>query len=192
MASDNIHIALDISELSSIRCEQCDLSFNSQDDYCPHLRSKQSADDQVLISSLLALAGEPSVLQEDGPANVYLCGECSSEFFSAEDCAKHVNLEHAKKNQDEDVEVKVIVEIQCDHKGCSYNFQSKDKLNMHRACHAETGFKCFKGCESVFKKWKKCSMHLWKNHKIDLDLLSWAAAQLKLFHMPRFKSGTST
>ena len=55
MANENIgQIGLDV-----IRCEECDLIFYSQDEYCPHLRLKQSADDQVLISSLLALAGEP-------------------------------------------------------------------------------------------------------------------------------------
>lgn len=174
MASDNMDIALDITDL---RCEECESeSIVCQGEFCPHLRSRHSADDQVLISSLLALAGEPSAIHvpedHDTPANVYLCGECSSEFFSAEDCAKHVNLEHTKKNTEEDVEVKVIIEIQCDQKGCSYNFQSKEKLNRHKACHAEIGFKCFRGCDLVFKKWKKCSLHLWINHQIDLDLLS--------------------
>ena len=51
-----------------------------------------------------------------------------------------------QKNAEEDVEVKVIIEIQCDHKGCIYNFSSKEKLKIHKACHAEIGFKCFKGC----------------------------------------------
>ena len=57
MANENIgQIGLDVTD---IRCEECNLIFYSQDEYCPHLRLKQSADDQVLISSLLALAGEP-------------------------------------------------------------------------------------------------------------------------------------
>jgi hypothetical protein len=57
MANENIgQIGLDVTD---IRCEECNHIFYSQDEYCPHLRLKQSADDQVLISSLLALAGEP-------------------------------------------------------------------------------------------------------------------------------------
>ena len=57
MANENIgQIGLDATD---IRCEECNHISYSQDDYCPHLRLKQSADDQVLISSLLALAGEP-------------------------------------------------------------------------------------------------------------------------------------
>lgn len=57
MANENIgQIGLDATD---IRCEECNHVSYSQDDYCPHLRLKQSADDQVLISSLLALAGEP-------------------------------------------------------------------------------------------------------------------------------------
>ena len=69
------------------------------------MKSGHSADDQVLISSLLALAGDP------GPAvnfqnnvqvnatesnNVYLCGECSCEFFTDEECAQHVSVAHPK------------------------------------------------------------------------------------------------
>lgn len=57
MANENIgQIGLDVTD---VRCEECNHVFYSQDEYCPHLRLKQSADDQVLISSLLALAGEP-------------------------------------------------------------------------------------------------------------------------------------
>ena len=135
-----------------------------------------------LITHTVSQISEEGV---DVPSNVYLCGECSTEFFSAEDCAKHVNLEHSKKNTDENVEVEVIVDIQCDQKGCSYNFQSREKLNMHQACHAELGgFECFKeGCDFATKKWKKCSFHLWKNHRIDLDLLSCSICpDLKVAH----------
>ena len=53
-----------IFEFFSLRCEQCESeSILCQGEFCPHLRSKHSADDQVLISSLLALAGEPSAIQ---------------------------------------------------------------------------------------------------------------------------------
>lgn len=123
--------------------------------------NSQDSDDQVLISSLLALAGE----SRSNPANVYLCGECSGEFLSAEDCEKHVALEHHKGP-------KGHLELKCEHKGCTYTFKTKDHLKIHLQCHRESGFQCFHCPEKDFKKWKKCSLHLWRHHQLDLDLLS--------------------
>lgn len=48
-----------------LKCEQCHVDFQCQEDWELHLKSAghHSADDQVLISSLLALAGDV------GPSN---------------------------------------------------------------------------------------------------------------------------
>ena len=95
-----------------IKCDHCNINFDSHDEWDLHIKSGHSADDQVLISSLLALAGDPG---NTGPAaNVFLCGECSCEFLSAEECSKHVNTVHKKKTLDE--------EFACDIKGCTYTF----------------------------------------------------------------------
>ena len=110
-----------------------------------------SADDQVLISSLLALAGNSGqnfVKSVESPANVYLCGECSSEFLTAEECSNHVTSEHSKKIENIKVEnVKIIedvrIEVKCDLKGCPCFFGSQDHLEIHKSCHFEpSGFKC--------------------------------------------------
>ncbi len=156
--------------MSSFECVNCNANFESEDKYELHMKSgHHSADDQVLISSLLALAGEPASLQIEPnfqqPAKVFLCGECSREFLSAEDCSSHVLQEH--RNAAEGAAVKV--ELKCSLKGCPYTFNSKDHLEIHSSCHAESGFKCF-FCEASFGRWKKCSMHLWRQHKFDLDL----------------------
>ena len=57
----------------SIKCDHCNLTFDSHEEWDLHIKSGHSADDQVLISSLLALAGDP--VTTSGPAaNVFLCG----------------------------------------------------------------------------------------------------------------------
>ena len=152
----------------SIKCDHCNVTFDSHDEWDLHIKSGHSADDQVLISSLLALAGDP--VTTSGPAaNVFLCGECSCEFLTSEECAHHVNTTHKK--------ILVVAaapeveEFHCDIKGCTYTFENLEHLQYHKSCHAETesGFQC---CDMHFNKWKKCSVHLWQVHKLNLDLLS--------------------
>lgn len=160
-----------------VTCSENEISWDF------HLKSNHSADDQVLISSLLALAGNsgghvvsPIV---EAPANVYLCGECSSEFLSADDCSKHVALEHSKKIDN------VKIELKCDRKPCCCSFSSKRNVDIHTACHFKnSGFKCSLCRDEVlFKKWKKCSLHLWKIHHIDLDLYQCP-------HCPKIRTAT--
>ena len=82
---------------------------SSEDEWDLHLKSGHSADDQVLISSLLALASDPGpavnlvpnnvqVNNASESNNVYLCGECSCEFFTDEECAQHVSVAHPKNS----------------------------------------------------------------------------------------------
>nr|CAH7755591.1 unnamed protein product [Callosobruchus chinensis] len=55
--------------------------------------------------------------------------------------------------------------------GCKVGFQSIDKLNYHLQCHTEDGFKCHT-CGENFLLWKPLTSHLWRMHKIDMDLYS--------------------
>lgn len=162
-----------------LRCDYCQLSFGSQTDLEDHLKSGHSADDQELISSLLALASEPGSLfvnavnpsssSRSSKNDVFLCGECSLEFYSAEQCSDHVTEVHRKVTTS-------LTDFKCDIKGCPCNFSTIESLQLHKSCHnaSSTGFKCqFENCKlTTFDKWKKCSIHLWKSHGIDLDLMS--------------------
>lgn len=62
---------------------------------------------------------------------------------------------------------------------CPYKFENKDKLKQHEQCHncsilEQTKnyerFQCFE-CSMLHKTWRQCSNHLWKEHKIDVDLV---------------------
>ncbi|XP_046602032.1 zinc finger protein 569 isoform X1 [Neodiprion lecontei] len=66
--------------------------------------------------------------------------------------------------------------VKCMHQGCLYKFSNKELMHQHANCHMDSqhahAFKC-NICKDVkFSKWKPCSLHLWKEHKIDIDLLS--------------------
>ncbi|CAH1996993.1 unnamed protein product [Acanthoscelides obtectus] len=53
--------------------------------------------------------------------------------------------------------------------GCKLGFQSVDKLNYHLHCHTEDGFKCHT-CGENFPLWRPLTSHLWRMHKIDMNL----------------------
>lgn len=64
--------------------------------------------------------------------------------------------------------------LRCTYKGCLYNFENIENRDTHERCHISTKqvkeFRCL-DCQSESKNWRNCSTHLWKEHKIDIDLL---------------------
>jgi hypothetical protein len=75
--------------------------------------------------------------------------------------------------------------VRCPRKGCTHRFSELD-LPLHLSCHvsdtsaaAVTSFRCPK-CPSAatgtgtttFPKWRRLSMHLWREHRIDTGLVS--------------------
>ncbi|XP_030385705.1 zinc finger protein 559 [Scaptodrosophila lebanonensis] len=53
---------------------------------------------------------------------------------------------------------------------CAYKLQDSTKLALHAKCHKNTSFSCCE-CGLDQPNWRRCSAHLWKTHKIDVDLL---------------------
>ncbi|KAG4072002.1 hypothetical protein HA402_010939 [Bradysia odoriphaga] len=62
--------------------------------------------------------------------------------------------------------------LKCSVKGCSKRFETEESKSYHERCHTlnTNEFKCFE-CQAVAKTWRNCSAHLYKHHKIDVDLL---------------------
>ncbi|RZC39228.1 zinc finger protein 91 [Asbolus verrucosus] len=54
---------------------------------------------------------------------------------------------------------------------CKVTLQSADNMNYHIKCHQENGFICLV-CNETFLSWKQLSSHLWRLHKIDMELYS--------------------
>ena len=64
-------------------------------------------------------------------------------------------------------------DLKCPEQHCSYSFNTIEKLNTHKACHGVDMFACDQpDCNATFERWRHCSWHLWRNHGIDIDLIT--------------------
>lgn len=64
--------------------------------------------------------------------------------------------------------------FRCSVKGCLLRFQNPVTRKQHEACHVnqeKSQFMC-PACKETFSIWRICNQHLWRNHKIDVGLLS--------------------
>lgn len=72
--------------------------------------------------------------------------------------------------------VSVYFNARCSLSGCCYYFENDEKRILHERCHASMdaeqlrSFKCIE-CSHESKMWRDCTTHMWKKHKIDIDLL---------------------
>ncbi|BES94748.1 ZnF_C2H2 [Nesidiocoris tenuis] len=61
----------------------------------------------------------------------------------------------------------------CPTNGCQHVSTTERNLEYHKMCHdgGPNQWKCFQ-CSQQFTKWAQVSIHLWKNHQVDVDLYS--------------------
>ncbi|XP_063907930.1 oocyte zinc finger protein XlCOF6-like [Zophobas morio] len=59
----------------------------------------------------------------------------------------------------------------CPIPACKVNLQSADNMNYHISCHTDSGLAC-PVCSETFAAWKQTVIHLWRQHKIDMELYS--------------------
>lgn len=84
------------------------------------------------------------------------------------------------------------LKLKCPQKGCVYKFETRAKRDIHLKCHniepgligpggpqpgagggkdeKKDNFKCYQ-CGLEFPRWRECSQHLWKQHKVDSNML---------------------
>ncbi|XP_051176061.1 zinc finger protein 266-like isoform X2 [Leptopilina boulardi] len=88
---------------------------------------------------------------------------------------KLLKSQKMKNVQQKNVDVKER-KVKCTYRGCLYKFSNSEKMQQHAICHDDiqnvNRFKCNFCRQLKFPKWKQCSLHLWKLHQIDIDLLS--------------------
>lgn len=75
----------------------------------------------------------------------------------------------------------------CVTPGCNVKLQELEKLNYHMKCHTENGFEC-KDCSEKFLFWKPLSSHLWRFHKIDMDLFSCDKCDYKTYSLAKLNN----
>ena len=66
----------------------------------------------------------------------------------------------------------------CQVGSCSVRLARDENLDYHQSCHFQSSFKCPE-CQEVLTNWKTTSMHLYKTHAIDIELLSCSLCDYK-------------
>lgn len=66
-----------------------------------------------------------------------------------------------------------IICFRCEY--CKRKFRSENSKMLHSSCHQNDSkeYKCSeKNCDFITPRWNACRTHLWKIHKIDVDMFS--------------------
>ncbi|XP_022907334.1 zinc finger protein 492-like isoform X2 [Onthophagus taurus] len=75
----------------------------------------------------------------------------------------------------------------CTLSGCNVRLQNMEKLNYHIKCHSDTTFKCPE-CNEAFAFWKPLTGHLWRQHKIDMELFSCDKCDYKTYSLGKLNN----
>ncbi|KAF5301133.1 hypothetical protein FQR65_LT08963 [Abscondita terminalis] len=70
---------------------------------------------------------------------------------------------------------------------CKIRLQDSTKMDYHVMCHAEGAFKCPE-CSELFSFWKPLTGHLWRVHKIDMELYSCDMCDYKTFSLGKLNN----
>ncbi|XP_044747270.1 zinc finger protein 62-like [Coccinella septempunctata] len=70
---------------------------------------------------------------------------------------------------------------------CRVRMKDPNKLQYHINCHTQTGFKCGE-CDQEFQLWNSLSGHLWRLHKIDMELFCCSECDYKTFSLAKLNN----
>lgn len=63
---------------------------------------------------------------------------------------------------------------------CKVRFGLEDNLNYHKKCHLNDTFQCIESeCQYTDLKWMSFISHLWKTHKINIEMYSCDQCEFK-------------
>lgn len=118
---------------------------------------------------------------------------CSTEEVKEIVKPKVKKLKKAKKkkvlcdNLKTDSSIQIV--FKCSYEGCEQHFSSEKLLNYHRKCHGNGDAKVCPECGSEdFKSFINLHTHLWRSHKIDIDLYSCNLCDFKTPILSRLKN----
>lgn len=77
--------------------------------------------------------------------------------------------------------------IKCTFGMCKVRFQDITKLNYHIKCHTEDCFMCPE-CKGEFGLWKTLTGHLWRVHKVDMELYACDKCDYKTFSLGKLNN----
>lgn len=71
--------------------------------------------------------------------------------------------------------------------GCKVRLEDIEKIGYHIKCHFQQAYKCPE-CHNTFDSWNILSGHLWRNHKIDMELFSCDKCDYKTYSLSKLNS----
>lgn len=71
--------------------------------------------------------------------------------------------------------------------GCKIRLEDLAKMNYHIKCHLEHNYQCPE-CHSTFEFWNILAGHLWRNHKIDMELYSCDKCDYKTYSLAKLNN----
>lgn len=83
-----------------------------------------------------------------------------------------------------DIHLSIEFMSRCSINGCFYQFEDNEKRRLHEKCHVSVDpdhirlFKCL-DCQIELKMWRTCTAHMWKEHKINIDMLECPCCSFK-------------
>uniref|UniRef100_A0A2S2QA19 Zinc finger protein n=1 Tax=Sipha flava TaxID=143950 RepID=A0A2S2QA19_9HEMI len=165
------------------KCLHCDyLTFKKQN-LIGHLRQKHETQQHLEDNINNSSSNTKRTIE------VYACASCKLTFNTLEKCKEHsaqhlINISKEDQNKTQENMCKSIqsnktnfedIEYvsKCIH--CKRKFRSENSKILHSLCHQNDSkdYKCSeKNCDFITPRWNACRLHLWKIHKIDIDMFS--------------------
>lgn len=83
----------------------------------------------------------------------------------------------------------VFLLFRCTEDSCGYSFTSEENRKYHLKCHhaEEKKYTCPE-CRNNFTLWRTTVCHLWKIHKIDIDLHRCNTCNYRTYNMFKLKN----
>ncbi|XP_060879252.1 zinc finger protein 347-like isoform X1 [Metopolophium dirhodum] len=165
------------------KCLHCEyLTFRKQN-LIVHLREKHETRKQLETKVNNGTSNTTRTIE------VFSCTLCKMTFNTLDKCKEHMTqhlINTHKNNQNKQQEhgcksiqlsKKKFEDIEyiskCVH--CKRKFRSENSKLLHSLCHQNDckDYKCSeKNCDFITPRWNACRIHLWKIHKIDIDMFS--------------------
>ncbi|XP_059088950.1 transcriptional repressor CTCF-like [Tigriopus californicus] len=165
-------------EVVQVRCKLCQMSCPTQNQLLDHIRTTHFR--PILVPPTRNASVE--IVEEDLTSTGFICGKCSLVFASLDLCKDHMLQVHTQPLETSpmsDLKESETIAIPseypsgkqpCPYPGCLYQFGGQDMVH-HQSCHHGESFKCSQ-CQKMFETWRRCALHLWQNHELNVDLLS--------------------
>lgn len=128
---------------------------------------------RVLNLSELENLREPSVVVPEEDSNI------TNPLKLDDDDVKETNSYMIRFNNNK--------KNKCIIPGCKVRLEDIVKIGYHIKCHYQQGYKCPE-CNATFDSWNIVSGHLWRSHKIDMELFSCDKCNYKTYSMSKLNS----